>query len=63
MQEGKLVNKQMIYSDPLRWGTRLLILDYGGYEAMRGNLSIGMFVIVYQFSTQLMESVNGMYRL
>jgi ABC-type bacteriocin/lantibiotic exporter with double-glycine peptidase domain len=62
MKEGKLVNRHLLWSDPLRWGVRLFVLGYGGYEVMRGNLTLGLFVVVYQFSTQLMESVYGIYQ-
>lgn len=62
MKEGKLMNRQMLSSDPLSWAVRLLILGYGGLEVMRGNLTVGLFVIVYQFSTQLMDAVYGIYQ-
>ncbi|WP_054028788.1 ABC transporter ATP-binding protein [Bacillus sp. FJAT-28004] len=58
MQEGKLQNKQLAWSETCRWGTNLLVIGYGAYLAISGEISIGTFVIVYQFSTQLMEALN-----
>ncbi len=61
MREVKLTNEQLVYSEGLRLVTSFLVLAYGGYETIRGNLSPGMFFIVFQFSGQLMSSVNGLY--
>jgi ABC-type multidrug transport system fused ATPase/permease subunit len=62
MDEVKLANNQMFFSESLRTGASFLVLAYGGFEVIRGNLSVGMFIIVYQFSFQLMTSVNGIYQ-
>lgn len=56
MNEGKLMNKQMFFSDPLRWSVNLLVLGYGGYAVIQGSLSLGLFVIIYQFSSQLVDA-------
>lgn len=61
MKQGKLQNVQKLLGDPLRWGASLFILGYGGYQVIRGDVSLGMFVIIYQFASQFMESVNGVY--
>ncbi|WP_409345808.1 ABC transporter ATP-binding protein [Paenibacillus sp. MBLB4367] len=62
MKEGKLINKQMMLSDPLKWGAVLFVLAYGGMLVLDGKLSIGMFVVTYQFTSRMMESLNGIYQ-
>lgn len=61
MTESKVVNWERITSEPLNWGVRLLILGYGGYLVLQGELSIGMFVILFQFGSQLSQSFNELY--
>ncbi|HEY0827336.1 MAG TPA: ABC transporter ATP-binding protein, partial [Bacilli bacterium] len=63
MHEGKLVNKQIFSTEPIKWGAALLVLGYGGYELMRGNMTLGMFVIVYQYSFLMMETVYHIFQL
>ncbi|MDN4872981.1 ABC transporter ATP-binding protein [Bacillus cereus] len=57
----KLNNKKIIFSEPFNWGVKLLILGYGGYLVMQGEMTLGMFVIVFQFGSQLVESYQGIY--
>lgn len=61
MQEGKLENKQTAIAQPIRWGASLLVFAYGGYELMQGHLSMGMFVVLYQFSFSLMETLTHVF--
>jgi ATP-binding cassette subfamily B protein/subfamily B ATP-binding cassette protein MsbA len=61
MQEGKLENKKLVWSDPLKWGASLLVLGYGGYLVMQGALSIGMYVVIFQFTSQLMAAIHDVY--
>lgn len=61
MREGKVVNRQLIASQPIKWAANLFILIYGGYETMQQRMSIGHFVVVYQFATQLMGSYEMIY--
>ncbi|MEF3306849.1 ABC transporter ATP-binding protein [Paenibacillus sp. GYB003] len=62
MREGKLVNKQSLVSDPLRWGAVLLVLLYGGILVLDGALSLGMFVITFQFTSRFIDSFHGLYQ-
>ncbi|MBT2626895.1 ABC transporter ATP-binding protein [Bacillus sp. ISL-32] len=57
----KLNNKKIIFSEPFNWGVKLLIIGYGGYLVMQGEMTLGMFVIVFQFGSQLVESYQGIY--
>ncbi|REK71604.1 ABC transporter ATP-binding protein [Paenibacillus paeoniae] len=57
----RLESKQLYISEPLRWGSNLLILGYGGYQVIQGNVSLGTFIVFYQFSIQLLDAIQGVY--
>ncbi|MBB6637309.1 ABC transporter ATP-binding protein [Cohnella thailandensis] len=61
LKEGRLLNRQMVVSHPLKWGMNLFILLYGGYSALQGSLTLGAFVVVFQFSRQLMDKYEQIY--
>ncbi|WP_277679945.1 ABC transporter ATP-binding protein [Gracilibacillus dipsosauri] len=63
MEEGKLVNLQLISSEPIRWGITVFILGYGGYLVIQGQMSIGVFVILYQFSNQLVSTFQNLFNM
>ncbi|MHA6480396.1 ABC transporter ATP-binding protein [Paenibacillus sp. strain BS8-2] len=56
-----LEKRELNISEPLRWGSHLLILGYGGYQVILGHVSIGTFVVFYQLSVQLLGSIQGVY--
>lgn len=62
MDSARLHNKQMRWTDPLHWGGSVLILVIGGYGVLQGTISLGLFVIIYQFGNQFLQSVQGMYQ-
>lgn len=62
MKEGAVLNKQLLMSDPLKWGAMLFMLSYGGYLVLESQLSVGMFVIALQFTTRMMESMNSLFQ-
>lgn len=61
MEEGKLDNVKLLASEPFNWGVRLLILGYGGYLVMQSQISIGMFVVIFQFGSQFVEGLQGLF--
>jgi ABC-type multidrug transport system fused ATPase/permease subunit len=61
MKQAKINNRQILASEPLKWGASLIVLGYGGYSVIQGNLTIGMFIIVYQFTGQLMDSLHRLF--
>ncbi len=63
MKEGRLVNLQLISSEPIRWGITVFILGYGGYLVLQGQMSIGVFVILYQFSNQLVSTFQNLFNM
>ncbi|CAM4021418.1 ABC transporter ATP-binding protein [Lederbergia lenta] len=63
MKEGRLVNLQLISSEPIRWGITVFILGYGGYLVLQGQMSIGIFVILYQFSNQLVTTFQNLFNM
>lgn len=62
IREGKLINRQLLISDPLRWATTWIVLLLGGLFVIDGSLSLGMFVITYQFANRFMDSFHGLYQ-
>jgi ABC-type multidrug transport system fused ATPase/permease subunit len=61
LAEGRLLNRQMVVSHPLKWGMNLMVLLYGGYSVLQGSLTLGYFVVVYQFARQLMDKYEQIY--
>lgn len=61
MQEGKLANKELLSVEPLKWGVDLCVLGFAGYQVIQGSLSIGMLVVLYQLSSQLMGALHETY--
>jgi ABC-type multidrug transport system fused ATPase/permease subunit len=61
MKQAKINNKQLFASEPLKWGASLIVIGYGGYSVIQGNLTIGMFIIVYQFTGQLMDALHRLF--
>ncbi|WP_281884487.1 ABC transporter ATP-binding protein [Paenibacillus sp. YYML68] len=57
----KLEKRQLYLTEPLRWSSNLLILGYGGYQVIQGNVSIGTFVVFYQLSIQMLDAIQGVY--
>lgn len=62
IRETKEQNKQILFSDPLKWAITLAILGFGGYQLFNGSISLGVFVIVFQFTNQLMESFQRLFQ-
>jgi len=62
MAEGKLVNRQIRYSDPMKWGIGILVLGYCGIQLINEQMSIGTFVILFQFSTQMSDSFYNLFQ-
>lgn len=63
MKEAKVVNKQLVGSEPLKWIVILFILSDGGYLVLNGNMSLGAFVIIFPFSNQLVNSFQKLFLL
>lgn len=61
IHEGKLLNFQLVVSDPLKWIVNLTVLGYGGYSVILGVLSPGAFVVIYQLAGRLFESIQKMF--
>ncbi|MGO4547209.1 ABC transporter ATP-binding protein [Paenibacillus sp. 2TAB23] len=62
MAEGKLVNRQIRYSDPMKWGIGIVVLGYCGMQLISEQMSIGTFVILFQFSTQMADAFYNIFQ-
>ncbi|WP_078556338.1 ABC transporter ATP-binding protein [Bacillus alkalicellulosilyticus] len=62
MSHGKLENRQLRWSDPMKWGVGIVVLAYGGYSLIQGHMSVGTFVIVLQFATLMSDSFYNFFQ-
>ncbi len=62
LTEGRVSNNQVLLSEPLVWGSKLIIIAYSGYLIMNDKLSVGSFVVIYQLSTLLLNSLNDLFQ-
>lgn len=61
MKQVDISNRQSMFSMLMLWGIRLLVLGYGGVLVIQGSMSIGWLVVVFQFSTQLLQAYEKVY--
>ncbi|WNQ09652.1 ABC transporter ATP-binding protein [Paenibacillus aurantius] len=61
INEGKRTNLQIVLSEPVKWGIHLLILGIGGYAVIQKTISLGTFIISYQFIAQLINSFQNLF--
>ncbi|MDW7651340.1 MAG: ABC transporter ATP-binding protein [Bacillota bacterium] len=61
LKQGHLVNKQLFAGQPLKWGTLLFVLGYGGYLVIAGRVSLGMFVVLYGYTNRFIVSFHGLF--
>ncbi|HDR8142811.1 TPA: ABC transporter ATP-binding protein [Bacillus cereus] len=61
IKEGKLQNKISFISEPLKWGAQLTVLGYGAYLVIIGKTSLGLFIVMYQFTSQLISSYYAVF--
>jgi len=61
MTEGKLANRSMLLSDPLKWLSNLSVLFIGGYLVVQGKMSTGAYVVIYQYASQLVGSFQEVF--
>lgn len=61
MEEGRKSNLQLFMTEPTKWGIHVAVLGFGCYAVIQGNLSIGMFLIAYQYIAQLVNSFQNLF--
>lgn len=62
MADGKLQNKEMALLEPFRWAVTIIALVYGGFLVIRDQMTPGTFVVMFQFSRELLGSYEGLYK-
>ncbi|MGE6631458.1 ABC transporter ATP-binding protein [Bacillus sp. NPDC077027] len=62
IKEGKFQNKLLFLTEPLKWVGILAVLIFGTYQVAAGSMSIGLFVVVYQYASQLMKSYQELFQ-
>ncbi|WP_106767836.1 ABC transporter ATP-binding protein [Paenibacillus faecalis] len=61
LHEGRMVNRQIISNQLLKWCAILAVLSVGGYLVLIQQLSIGMFIVTYQLALELIDKTNELY--
>lgn len=61
MENGKLSNSQLLLSNSVQWIGRMAVLLFGGYQVIQGHVTIGVFVVVYQYSNQLFNNFQTVF--
>lgn len=61
MDQGKLVNRQLFVSEPIKRGAQLMVLAAGGWLALNGTLSPGMFIVAFAFSNELITTFHEFF--
>ncbi|MER3124976.1 ABC transporter ATP-binding protein [Bacillus pumilus] len=62
IKEGKFQNKLLFLTEPLKWFGILSVLVFGTYQVAAGSMSIGLFVVIYQYASQLMKSYQELFQ-
>jgi ABC-type multidrug transport system fused ATPase/permease subunit len=61
MENGKLANAQLLISNAVQWTGRIAVLVAGGYSVIKGSVTIGAFVVIYQYSNQLFGNFQSVF--
>ena len=61
IEEVKIINEQLFLTAPLRWGTNLVVLIYGGYLVLHNQMTLGTYLILYQYSLNMTTSLQAVY--
>lgn len=62
-RETKLLNRQLVSSEPIKWLSTFFILAVGGAMVIRNQMSLGTFVVLYQFAGITLQSFQQIYNL
>ncbi|MDW2800823.1 ABC transporter ATP-binding protein [Clostridium boliviensis] len=61
LEEVRIINEQLFLTAPLRWGTNLIVLIYGGYLVLHSQMTLGTYLILYQYSSNMAASLQAVY--
>lgn len=56
MSEGKLKIKMVFSLESITSIAQLIVIGYGGYLVFKGSMSIGLLVVIYQLTLELLQS-------
>lgn len=60
-KESRILNIKSLVCDPLQWLTTLLVLGGGAFQVLRGEMSIGTYIVLYQFAIQMTQALKGTF--
>ncbi|WP_274310210.1 ABC transporter ATP-binding protein [Solibacillus daqui] len=63
MMEGKLKIKMVFSLESITSIAQIIVIGYGGYLVFKGVMSIGLLVVIYQLTLELLHSFVKVYNL
>ena len=63
MMEGKLKIKMVFSLESITSIAQIIVIGYGGYLVFKGAMSIGLLVVIYQLTLELLHSFVKVYNL
>ncbi|MGC6587635.1 ABC transporter ATP-binding protein [Paenibacillus sp. Dod16] len=60
-KESRILNIKSLVCDPLQWLTTLLVLGVGAFQVLKGEMSIGTYIVLYQFAIQMTQALKGTF--
>ncbi|MEK4424928.1 ABC transporter ATP-binding protein [Solibacillus sp. FSL K6-1523] len=63
MLEGKLKIKMVFSLESITSIAQIIVIGYGGYLVFKGAMSIGLLVVIYQLTLELLQSFVKVYNL
>ncbi|ATP39513.1 hypothetical protein CSE16_05295 [Solibacillus sp. R5-41] len=63
MLEGKLKIKMVFSLESITSIAQIIVIGYGGYLVVKGSMTIGLLVVIYQLTLELLHSFVKVYNL
>ncbi|WBW97042.1 ABC transporter ATP-binding protein [Oceanirhabdus sp. W0125-5] len=60
-KEIKVTNKSVLFGDAIEWLPKVTVLIVGGYAVFKGDYSVGMIYLMYQYISKVMKSSNELF--
>ncbi|WP_143186224.1 ABC transporter ATP-binding protein, partial [Paenibacillus sp. P3E] len=61
LKEAREQNKNIFVVDPITWIAQIFVLIFGAYSVYYHRMTVGEYVIAFQFTSRLNDSVQSLY--
>ncbi len=62
VKQGHVANRSMFFTEPLLWGTLIIIVSYSGYLMFNNKITIGEFVVIFQLTSTFLSSMDILFK-